>query len=149
MRRAIITVLALAGCSQGVRQIGPHQYTVTAPPDQVFAKAKETCAKLGRPVSSEGIPLADNIQGARYWHVSVECFLPYEIVSVDKDSYKIWAPASELRPADRGGNPNAPEQLEQRASDYCKQVNKAMVVKAGFSDLGYGIDLTFRCVASQ
>src|ERR1700739_1137984 len=153
MRRAIIAVLALASCSpQAVERIGPYQYVVTASPKQVFAKANETCAKLGRTVTSLAIPGEDNVSGVRYWHAKVECLSPYAIVSVEKDSYKIWVPTSEI-PSEDGCEtcvlphpPTVQIRVKELASDYCTKVNRTMVPTGDDFDLGTGLNFIFSCV---
>ena len=61
MQRPIIAVLALAsGSLQAsqpvVRSIGFHHYMVDDAGKQMFAKADETCAKLGRTMLLLGVP---------------------------------------------------------------------------------------------
>jgi hypothetical protein len=158
MRRAIIAVLVLGGCSQqSIQQVGLHQYTVTGPSKQLFAKANETCSKLGRLMVAAGTRVED----VRPNQLRFECRLPYEIVPVDQGSYRIWVPVSEIPVAKPGetsvpmpkvqvpGEPTVEDRFKQRASEYCAKMSKVTEITGGFLDLGYGMDLTFRCVPRQ
>lgn len=159
MRRAIIAVLALAGCSsQHVRLIGFNQYMVTAPPSQVFVKANETCAKLGRLVTSPSIQTGTNVGYSRYEQIKFQCMSAYEVVPVDKNSYKIWVPTSEIPVADTCATcvppqkmrvPDLPAvypQAKQTASEYGAKMNRTMVQAGGGFDIGTGLNVIFGCV---
>ena len=167
MRRAIIAVLALAGCSsQGVQRIGPNQYIVTAPPSQVFAEAKEACAKVGRLIASASFPDLPSSSTAtyvppRYERLKVQCAAPYEVAAVSKDSYRIWVPTSEIPKSDPCpacvpslpfGFPRlevADERAKQRATEYCAKTNMAMKQTSGDFDIGTGLNVIFICVSKQ
>ncbi|HEV2442687.1 MAG TPA: hypothetical protein VGT07_09195 [Steroidobacteraceae bacterium] len=167
MRRAVIAVLALAGCSsQVVQQIGPHQYMVTAPPKEVWAKVGETCAKLGKMATSI------RFGGDPERQLKFECVSPYEIIPIDsetlavygdvvKGSYKLWVPTSEIPKTDTCtaciglthpppfGVPDlavADQRAKQRATDYCAKMNRTMKQTGGGFDIGTGLDVIFSCV---
>jgi hypothetical protein len=161
MRRAIIAVLALAGCSPpAVEQIGPHQYMVTAPPKEVWAKVGETCAKLGKMATS--ISFGGNPET----QLKFECVSPYEIVPIDsytltlygdprvKGSYKIWVPSSEFHPLDGcvvcvpPHPPTVEIRVEKLASDYCAKMSMTMKQTGGSFNGGSGLQFIFSCVPS-
>jgi hypothetical protein len=146
---------------EGIQPTGLYQYTVTAPSDQLFAKADEACAKVGRTVSSLAMPAADNFGNHLPWHAKVECFKPYEVVPLDKDLYKIAVstqqmpltnftipatndvPSRVVRVPDSGP---ADKKVMQLATEYCGKMHKAMKVTDTGFDMGTGLYLIFSCV---
>jgi hypothetical protein len=170
MRRAIIAVLTLAsGSSQAsqavVSSIGSHQYMVTDAGKQVFAKANETCAKLGRTMMPLGVPPEEaGIDFGKQF--KFECILAYEIVPGGQGTYTIHVPSEKmLAPVDRVCPlPTCPikapvtqlpdigtasEQTEHLARTYCAKTHKTMVVTGGEFDMGPGFTLIFKCVPPQ
>jgi hypothetical protein len=155
MRRTIIAVLALAGCSsERVQPIGLHQYVVTAEGKQLYAKANETCAKLGRTMVPLPMPPPNSANPRQ--QLKFECMSPFEIVPVDQHSYRVWVPTSTylelpanaemLHPPDEAV---ADRYAKQRASVYCAQMNKTMNVTGGGFDMGTGLTVIFKCVSPQ
>jgi hypothetical protein len=170
MRRAIIAVLALgSGSSQAsqaaVRSTGFHQYMVTDAGKQVFAKANETCAKLGRTMMPRGVPPEEaGIDFGKQF--KFECILAYEIVPSGQGTYTIHVPSEKmLAPVDRVCPPptcpikvpvtqlpdigTASEQTEHLARTYCAKTHTTMVVTGGEFDMGPGFTLIFKCVPPQ
>lgn len=100
MRCAIIAVLALvsgfAQASQAVvRSIGLHQYVITDAGKEVWAKAYETCAKLGRAMHPLGVPPEEvGIDWGKQF--KFECRLAYEIVPSARDTYTNGRPLRRL-----------------------------------------------------
>jgi hypothetical protein len=160
MRRAIITLLALAGCSTDpVQPIGFHQYMVTAKGEQVYVKATETCDKQGRKWVVLGNPPGSPADQFRF-----ECANSYEIVPASQDTYKIRVftpdipvkhvtiPASKDMTAQTVWAPDiesARRDAMQRATEYCGKMNRTMKITDGGFDMGPGLDLIFACVRQQ
>jgi hypothetical protein len=156
MRRAIIIVLALAGCSSDpVQPIGFHQYTVAAKGEQAFAKATETCDKQGRKWIALGNPPGSPADQFRF-----ECINSYEIVPASQDNYKIRVftpdipvkhitiPASKEKPADTEwvlDEEPADKEAMKRATEYCAKASRTMKVTGGGFE-GPGLDIVFECV---
>ena len=158
-----MAVLMLAGCSsRGGEQTDRHEYLITAPQGQVFARAKETCAKVGRLISQASFQSESNIPDPP---LKIECAAPYEVVPVSKDSYriwgkdayKIWVPTSEIPKTDPcpACVPSLPfgfsrlevadERAKQRATEYCSAMNKTMRQTDGDFDIGTGLNIIFKC----
>jgi hypothetical protein len=167
MRRAIIVVLVLVGSSAQavVLSIGLHRYMITDAGKQVFAKAEETCAKLGRVMVPLGV-LSDEIGIPPGKQLKFECILAYEVVPNGQDSYNIHVPTGEMmRPSERTcpapscpiKNPSArlpdigtaSEQTRQLARTYCARMHATSVVTGGGFDMGAGFTLIFKCVHPQ
>lgn len=153
MRRAIIAVLALAGCSSQpvVQPIGTHQYVVIDGGTHVFEKAWETCTKLGR----FALPMAAWAKIPREKRYKFECALPYEILPINSDGftllgvakkgdYRMWVPTSEVQAEFRGS-----KHLPDPATDYCAKMNMTVKRTSGGFDLGVGLEVIFECVAPQ
>jgi len=168
---AIIAVLALAsGSSQAsevvVRSIGLHQYVIADAGKQVFAKAGETCAKLGRTMMPLGVtPQEAAIPLGKQF--KFECILPYEIVPSGQGAYTIHVPTEKmLAPIDRVCPPPrcpikpppyvlpdpgpAMKQTEQLARTFCEKTHQTVVIsgrRLGFQfDMGPGLTLMFECI---
>jgi hypothetical protein len=164
MRCAIIAVLALvsgfAQASQAVvRSIGLHQYVITDAGKQVFAKAHETCAKLGRILRPLGVPPEEvGIDWGKQF--KFECVLAYEIVPSGRGTYTMWVPTEKIVPPpairtcptckflgarhpDLGPDPN------QVARTFCAKIRKTMMVTGGGFDTGDGLTVIFKCVPLQ
>jgi hypothetical protein len=80
--------------------------------------------------------LASCIATRNWAQEAVPRLLPGKIVRVSEDTYRIREPP----PIDV-----ADKRSRQKASEYCKKMNKVMVIKDGTFDLGDGVELTFRC----
>jgi hypothetical protein len=160
MRCAIITVLALAsGLSQAsqavVRSLGHHQYVITDGGKQVFAKAGETCAKVGR-MLRPGVP-PEEVEippGKRY---RFECILAYEIVPSGRGTYTMWVPTEKIVPPPAirtcptckfvvARHPPLGPDPNQMARRYCAKTQKTMMVTGGGFDTGDGLTMIFKCV---
>jgi len=164
MRCATITMLALvsgfAEASQVVvRSIGLHQYVITDGGKQVWAKAYETCARLGRVMHLLGVPPEEvGIDWRKQF--KFECRLAYEIIASGRGTYTMWVPTEMIVPSpairtcptckstvaqhpDLGPNPN------QVARAYCAKTHMTMVSTGGGFDTGDGLTLIFKCVPPQ
>jgi hypothetical protein len=166
MRRAIIAVLALASSSSQavVRSIGFHQYMVSDAGAQVFAKANEICATLGRMMMPLGVP-SEEAGIAPGKQFEFECILAYEIVPSSQGTYTIHVPTDMmLAPAEKVCPPPtcpikgptqlpdvgpASEKAEKLARTYCAKANKTMVVTGGGFDTGPGLTLIFKCATRE
>jgi hypothetical protein len=167
MRRAIIAVLVLVGSSAQavVLSIGLHQYVITDAGKQVFAKAQETCAKLGRVMMPLGVP-SDEVGIPPRKQLKFECILAYEVAPNGQDTYRIHVPTGVmLGPSERMcpaptcpiKNPPAllpdigaaSEQTQQLARTYCAKMHATSVVTGGGFDMGPGFTLIFKCVQPQ
>lgn len=167
----VLCAAVLTGCvssrgpfPEGAQEIGPHQYIVTAPPSQLFDKAKETCAKLGRKATEMSFQIGTTVEHPRYEQIKFECLSAYEIVPVGEDSYKIWVPTDEMprtpwtipatsdTPAHVIQGPDfgpVAARVRQQATDYCAKLNQTMVVTGGGFDMGTGFFSVFKCVPPQ
>ena len=146
-----------------VRPIGFHQYRVTGAGKQMYAKAGETCVKLGR----TSIPLPEPPEETSGKQFRFECILPYEIVPSGQGTYTIHVPTEKmLAPVERMCPPStcpiknlrakqlpdietASKRTEQLARTYCAKTQKTMMVTSGGFDAGPGFTLVFKCVTPQ
>jgi hypothetical protein len=130
---------------------------VTDAGKQVFAKANETCAKLGRTMMPLGVPPEEaGIDFGKQF--KFECLLAHEIVPSGQGTYTIHVPTEKmLGPVDRVSPPptypikvpvtqlpdigTASAQTEQLARTYCAKTHKTMVVTGGGFDMGPGLTL--------
>lgn len=161
MRCAAITMLALvSGFAQAsqvvVRSIGLHQYVITDGGKQVWAKAYETCARLGRAVHPLGVPPEEvGIDWRKQF--KFECRLAYEIVPSGGGTYTMWVPTERLvlPPAIRtcptckftvAPHPDLGPDPNQVARTYCAKTHMTMVSTGGGFDTGDGLTLIFKCV---
>lgn len=164
MRCAIIAVIALvsgfAQASQAVvRSIGLHQYVITDAGKEVWAKAYETCAKLGRAMHPLGVPPEEvGIDWGKQF--KFECRLAYEIVPSARDTYAMWVPTEKIMPPPAirtcptckftvAPHPALEPDPNQVARTYCAKTHKTMVIAGGGFDTGDGLTLIFKCVAPQ
>lgn len=164
MRLAIIIVLALvSGSSQAsepiVHPIGLHQYVITDAGKQMFTKAGQACAKLGRTMRPLGVPPEEvGIDWEKQF--KFECLLAYEIVPSARGTHTMWVPTEKIVPPPAirtcptckftvAQHPPLGPDPKQVARRYCAKAHKAMVVTDGLFDSGSGLTLVFKCVSPQ
>ncbi|MBS0374799.1 MAG: hypothetical protein JSR73_09440 [Proteobacteria bacterium] len=165
MRRAILAVLAPAVCfSQStdliVQPIGRYQYTVTGEGLEPYRKAKQTCDELRRIVNHGATPASGDPSGSR-WTITFDCYVPYEVLSIDDNTYKIQVPTEMMStaPFTISASKDAPAhsiqlpdvgpvaaRVEQLGREYCAKMNKTMKIAYGGFDMGPGFRVIFNCV---
>jgi hypothetical protein len=129
---------------------------VTAKGEQAYARATETCDKQGRKWIALAMPPGSPPDQFRF-----ECINSYEIVPASQDTYKIRVftpdipvkhvtiPASKDKPADTEWVLNeepADKEATQRATEYCRTMNRTLKITHRAFDTGSGLDIVFKCV---
>lgn len=154
MRRALIAVLALAGCSaQTITQIGPNQYLITGSGMSALVNESAKAAALCKSPRYARTSMPADANEA-HWRENIDCVLDYEVVPIAKNSYRIRASGADAcsRPGCMPGGPDwaaVSHKIATRGRDHCAKTRKIMVITDGSFDLGVGDEVIFRCSPPQ